>query len=221
MNRPDRAILSRRATLRLTLAAPLAVAGCGGTPVQTVFPPLTYDYLTKLRLDVSAIEIDDSWNAQFGATQIGALSPVRPAAALRQMAQDRLVAAGESGRAIFKIQDATISQIRSRLQASFAVQLSLSTTDGTRSGYAEARVVRSSTLLDDDAPALRAALYQITKATMDDMNVELEFQVRRSLRDHLVADDTVGTAPPPPPVQQQDLGPRPPRLILTPPSSGS
>jgi hypothetical protein len=39
---------------------------------------------------------------------------------------------------------------------------------------------------------------------MEDMNVEFEYQVRRSLRDWL---QEPTTAPPPPPVERQPLGP--------------
>ena len=53
-----------------------------------------------------------------------------------------------------------------------------------------------------DAADLPAALYDMTRAMMDDMNVELEFQIRRSLRDWL-QDPTA--APPPAPVEQQEL----------------
>jgi hypothetical protein len=49
---------------------------------------------------------------------------------------------------------------------------------------------------------LRSALYDMTKQMLDDMNVELEFQIRRSLRDNL---QSTTTAPAPPPVEQQDL----------------
>ena len=46
-----------------------------------------------------------------------------------------------------------------------------------------------------------AAWYDLTKQMLDDMNVELEFQIRRSLKDYL---QTTGTAPTPAPVQKQD-----------------
>ena len=52
----------------------------------------------------------------------------------------------------------------------------------------------------DDTP-LDAVLYQITKTLMDTMNVEFEYQVRRSLRDWLIA----APAPAPAPVEQQPL----------------
>lgn len=200
-----RARLARRAVLVL----PLALGACfgGPPPPPTVFPPLTYDYLTKLRLNVGSIDIDDSWNPPFGPAQLGPYAPVPPAAALRQMAQDRLVPTGTAGHAVFKIEDASIVQNGNRLYASFAVQLTVGTTDGTRSGYAEARVVHNATLTDDDPQALRATLYNLTRATMDDMNVEFEYQVRRSLRDYLQASGVSGTAPPPPPVQTQELPP--------------
>ena len=69
---------------------------------------------------------------------------------------------------------------------------------------------------------LPAALYDMTRAMMDDMNVEFEFQARRALRDWL---QSAEAAPAPAPVQQQDLpsparpGPAPP--MPEPPRTGS
>ena len=49
----------------------------------------------------------------------------------------------------------------------------------------------------------RSVLYDFVGQMMTDMNVEFEFQVKRSLRDWLQL--TATDAPPPPPVQSQDL----------------
>ncbi len=204
--------LSRRFALQLSvLALPALAAACGGrdggAAEPVVVAPLSYDYLTKLRLNVATLDIDDGWRPPYGAAEVSAYSPIPPVTALRQMAQDRIVTAGVSGRATFRIVDASIVRLGDRLQATFAVQLTVATTDGTRSGYAEARVLHTSQFPDDgDRVTLRNALYAITRATMDDMNVEFEFQVRRSLRDTMMTDDPQ-LAPPPVPVQSQDLGP--------------
>jgi hypothetical protein len=49
-------------------------------------------------------------------------------------------------------------------------------------------VTRSSKGDDNDGPA---ALYDLTKAAMADMNVEFEYQVRHSLHDWLVSGNTI------------------------------
>ena len=78
-----------------------------------------------------------------------------------------------------------------------AVELDIYTSANTRAGFAEARVSRTHS---GDVDDLRATLYDMTKDMMDTMNVEFEFQLRRSLRDWLLPDSAV-----PIPVQQQPL----------------
>jgi uncharacterized protein (DUF2336 family) len=86
------------------------------------------------------------------------------------------------------------------MQGVLAVHLDVVTTESVRAGFAEAQVTRTASVPGD----LRQALYDLTRQMLDDMNVEFEFQVRRSLRDWL--QDTT-TAPPPAPVEQQELPP--------------
>ncbi len=181
---------------RSLLLLPIIAAGCADTPpARTSFPPLTYGYLVPLRLNVATVEqapppapgpLDD-------------INPAPPAQALLQMAQDRLSAGGSLGRAVFTIDDATITRTRDGLNGSLAVHLDVLTSEGTRAGFAEARVSRRA---DAIGSTLRAALYDMTAQMMQDMNVEFEFQVRQSLREWL-QDPT--TAPPPPAVEQQPL----------------
>ena len=186
--------LARRALLLL----PILAAGCGDDgPARTGFAPLTFSYLTPLRLNVAAIEeapppppgpLDD-------------INPAPPAQALIRMAQDRLGAGGSLGRAVFVIDDATITRTGSVLNGTLAVHLDVLTSDGTRAGFAEARVSRRAEGVGSDLPA---ALHDMTAQMMQDMNVEFEFQVRQSLREWL---QEATTAPPPPTVEQQPLSP--------------
>ncbi len=118
------------------------------------------------------------------------------------MAADRLVAGGSLGRAVFTVEDASIRRIPGGLEGALAVRLDVLTSDGKRAGFAEARVMRRLQGYENDD--FRGALYDLTRQMMDDMNVEFEFQVRRSLRDWL---QVATTAPVPPPVQQQPLTP--------------
>jgi uncharacterized protein (DUF2267 family) len=89
------------------------------------------------------------------------------------------------------------------------VHLDVMTSDGAKTGYAEARVSRTSTFDNDGPNATRAALNTLVNQMMTDINVEFEFQVRRTLRDYL--EKTAPAAPAPKPIQSEDLAP-PPKL---------
>lgn len=195
--------VSRRFVLVLPLAAAACVTEVDDTP--TVFEPLTFDYLTKLRLSVARVDVDDSWRPGPESRDIGYLSPVAPVAALREMAEQRLLPGGGPGRAVLVIDRASLVLAQGNYVGEFAVHLDVLDDAGARAGFAEARVSRSATAHDDGPARMRAALYQLTRRLMDDMNVELEFQIRRSLKDLLQT--TASTAPVPERVDTQDLAP--------------
>jgi hypothetical protein len=138
------------------------------------------------------------------SAELSGQSPEPPDQALAQMAHDRLVAAGNSGTAVFTIDQASITgQPGGPLDGHLSVHLDVLTGSGGHAGYAEAHVSRQFVPgTDKDNGGLRAELYDLTRQMMQDMNVELEFQVRRSLRDWLV--DASG-APVAGSVEQQDL----------------
>jgi len=191
------------------VAAALLLAGCGEDAAQS--PPVayeqpTYGYLTKLHLNVAQVDIDDSWQPAVGPglpRHVESLSPVAPVEALRRMAQDRIAIGGSSGRARFVIEDASIVAGPDRLDGSLAVRLNIATSDGAPAGFAEARVIRSMTL-GGATDGGRATAYALVTQMMADMNVEFEFQAKRSLHDYLQATDPVAA---PAPVQSQDLPP--------------
>ena len=192
--------MSRRPALCLALLLPLALVACSSetSPPIAEFAPLQYDYLTPLRLNVASIETDDRYVPAPGGP--ASMSPVSPVQALEQMAHDRLRADGNSGKAVFVIEDASIIPVAGGLSGSMAVRLDVLTGDGHRGGYAEARVSQIYAGPDPEQPAV---VYRLIRQMMDRMNVEFEYQVKRTLRDWL---QQTGTAPPPAPVEQQSLG---------------
>ena len=177
---------------RWLLLAPLAVAACAEDEPARSFAPLRYDYLTPLRLGVGAVEIGDAPPPG----PLDGVNPSPPGPALRQMAQDRLAAGGSAGRAVFTIDAAQIARGGGALEGVMAVHLEVFGADGVRAGVAEARVSRRSTGMG------RGALYDMTRQMLADMNVEFEFQLRRTLGAWL---QDVSTAPAPAAVEKQDL----------------
>jgi hypothetical protein len=128
--------------------------------------------------------------------------PVAPIDALKAMANDRLQAFGTANKAIFAILDASITRENDTVTGSFAVSLAILDDSGAQTGFAEARVQsRHSGRIKD----LRPVLYDMTKSMMNDMNIEFEYQIRRSLKAWLTS-----TVAPDTPVEQAPLE-QPPR----------
>jgi hypothetical protein len=203
----------KQALAVLAILSPLA--GCGEEePVAApqTFAPLHYDYLTKLRLNVGSIDVEDH-SVPLGANDIASQSPVTLAQAAVQMAHDRLFAAGLIGHADLSVDQASIMRgPNGVLDGLLSLHLAVFDGAGVQTGYAQARVTREYVPGSDPAD-LRSVLYTMTKQMLDDMNVELEFQIRRSLRSIIATG-----APVPAPVTQAPLD-APPGTPLPPPSA--
>ena len=191
-------MIARRSMLLL----PLIAVACSDDDVPRSFSAPNYSYLTPIRLNVANVEVDDR-SAAPGSGSVEGISPLRPSDALKQMANDRLVAAGSAGRAVFSIDQASLRRVGGGIEGLMAVHLDVfAGPGGERAGFAEARVARQRTSTDTSEDS-RAVLYDFTTQMMNDMNVEFEFQVKRALRDWLQS--TAGNAPAPAPIQAQDL----------------
>ena len=78
-------MLTRRASLLL----PLMLGACGGDEAATSFPPLRYDYLAPLRLNVAAIQVEQRFVPSGVAPDVTQFAPV-PAAGARQRRPGRV-----------------------------------------------------------------------------------------------------------------------------------
>ena len=189
------------------VGACLLLAACGGADrTEASFAQPDYSYLPKLRLNVGTIAVEDHVAPAADPNELSQDAPVPPAQALRQMAGDRLLAAGTSGAGVFTIDQASITGTGGgALDGHLSAHLDILTANGGHAGYAEAHVSRQFVPGGGTSDGgTRAQLYQLTTQMMQDMNVELEYQVRRSLRDWLV--DASG-APIAGSVEQQTLAP--------------
>lgn len=188
--------MTRGLTRRASLLLPLVLAACGGEPRED-FPTLRFNYLPPFRLNVATIQIDQRFVPSGVPPDVSQLDPEPPIDALRQMAQDRLVAVGTVDTAVFSITNASLTREDDVITGQMTVELSIIAPDGQRLGFAQAQVARQHTGRVDD---LRGTLYDMTKAMMDSMNVEFQYQLQRNLSQWLVT-----TAAVPPPVQAQPL----------------
>ncbi len=198
-------VMTRRAALRaVAVGAPLlALAACAEEPPPAPMPPLHYEYLTPLRLNVASIEIENRYIPGPQSAQLSAEDPAPLVPTLSRLATDRLHAFGASGRAVFVIEDASLRRDPGgRYSGSVAVTVQIIPAGATGpTAYAAARAVRAITTDSNDEPRI---LYTLTSQLMDSLNVELEYQVRHALGAWLI---TAPGAPQPPPVEQAPLPP--------------
>jgi len=196
------------------LLLPLLAAACAGGDAQpTLQPPPGYGHLTPLRLNVLDIEvIEPGAGLNFRTDQPAPLSPLGQAV---RMGRERLVPVGTTGRARFLVDNATLTREvaqagglftpqTERLTAVIQVRVEVLSNDGRRVGFAEAQARRTATVVDDGPASQQRNADQIVRQTMDDLNVEFEFQLRRNLRDWLMSETPA--APLPEPLQQENLG---------------
>ena len=191
-------------TRRSFLLLPLIIAQCGSEPERS-FEPLSYNYLPPIQLNVAAISIERRFIPAGVSPDVSNQDPMPPIEALTSMANGRLRAFGTTNKAVFAILDASLTRDRDVVSGSMAVSLAILDDSGAQLGFAEARVQSRST---DRGSDLRPVLYDITKAMMDGINVEFEYQVRRNLKDYLTR-----AVAPDAPVEQSpldQLSPKPP-----------
>jgi hypothetical protein len=186
----------------LVLFLPLLLSACSSSapPIQTAFRPFDFGYLPVLDLNVATVQIVDQFVPSGVPPDVTNAAPISPIEALRLMAQQRLRAAGSAGRAEFDINNAGLVRDGDTVSGTLSVSLNVYTSTNVRAGFAQATVTRQIVGFGED---LRGALYALTQQLMQAMNIEFEYQVRRSLGDWLL------TPGGPQPVSQAPLTPPP------------
>lgn len=177
---------------RLLLLLPALAACAGRTEAPFNAAPPRYDFLTPLRFDAASVEHTPAPPGE--ASRTDAPAPLNPAALAAQMGRERVFAAGTEGTVRFVVERAVLLRSRTgeaglfaggteRLTCEIAVRVELVDATGSRQGFARAEVRR----VANGATGSAGLAERSVRQAMDDLNVELEFQVRRALRDRLVA----------------------------------
>jgi hypothetical protein len=173
-----------QATPWLAAAIAASLAGCSSPPPPLqVFPPLDYTYLPPIVLTVSGITVQNSYVPDPAAANLIGQDPAPPATTVIAMAQHRLVANGTPGTATFTLETASIEPVGNSYVGSISVRLDVASADGRKTGFTEASVAVTQTAPDPDATQnqVQAVLYGMTKQLMDQLNVQLQYQIQHDM----------------------------------------
>jgi hypothetical protein len=166
----------------------LALVSCDTPPKRQSFPEITFQHLQPFRLDVANVRIVDAYQPDPGA-DIGSQFPEAPDAVARQWAEDRLIAVGQQGEAIYTILLAKATQTPLRRSQGMsamthkdqsdrydlAITVNLEVRSGGKSGALTAQAARSQTVIEDMTLNQReAVLFNLLDVTMKDVNAQME-----------------------------------------------
>ena len=110
-------------------------------------------------------------------------TPADPIAAVRQIGEDRVKALGNTNRAVFAVVDATLTQRGDVVRGALEATLELYSDANVSQGYVQARAERKHT---GDVDDLRGTLYDMVATMKDDLNLELEHQIRSKMKSWLI-----------------------------------
>lgn len=189
----------------LLLVSPMiGLTACSHDEPKT-FAPLTYDYLTPIFFNVGQIDVQNVTENQKYPRDVTNLSPILPAVALQNMANTRFQARGSSGKAVFVINRASLQeQGHNGIYGQMDATLDIYNNNNKKVASVQSSVNHTYDIdSSKGAASSKANLYEATQKLMQDMNVELEFQIRKHLSNWIV--DATGT-PISGGVQTEDLG---------------
>lgn len=184
---------------RLLALAGLALAvlaGCTSPPPRPTFADLRFTDEPPLRLDVAAVEVRDEYQAPFKAPNVDHLFPVAPGKAAENWAHDRLKAAGKTRRAVFVLQNASVTETElpkktegltgalttepaERYDLTLQAMLEIVDDRGLPLRTVNVTTTRSQSVLEGITPNQRdQTWYDMTKAAMADFDKQMESEVR-------------------------------------------
>ena len=197
--------MTRFATMKKLIAASLGLAmlaACETAPLPSGFPQLSYAHLQPIELNVAEVKIISEYRSTGVAPNVEHLFPVKPRDAAERWSRERLKPAGQSGIARVTIRRASVvevplarsSGLRGVLTTDQAerydgvIEIAIAILDGTgrQVGAVVSRAQRSKSVPEDISLYDREKIwFDMVEAMMNDINVSLETQIKRHLRDSL------------------------------------
>lgn len=170
------------------LVTALFLAGCSHSHSPETFPKPDYSYLPSLYFNVEYLHTLNQ--APVTERNLAEQSPSPPASTLTLMAQQRLKTTGSTGTASFAITQATITkQAHDIFAGTFSIKLTVDDPTQQHHGQITATVHQQRSF--SSRLSQQQNLYTLNQSMMDDMNVEIEYQIRKHLSDWLT--DATGT----------------------------
>ena len=182
----------------------LGLAGCTTTPLETGLRPISYAAKGALRFAVARVDVVTSYAPPMRRPNIDHEVPFGPLETMQRWGRERLAAAGGGGRVLrFTVVDAAMTEAElprdTGMRANFTTQqdkryeLTLAAALEVREepgnlvvASGEARATRFRTVAEGIPIAEREAVWHaLVRQTMDDLDAELERQVRAHLAPHL------------------------------------
>ena len=172
--------------LWLTIAG-FAVAACELAVPEDQYPPLTYQDLPPIKLDVASVEIETAYQPSSEPPHVELLFPVRPDEAAANWGRDRLVAAGQSGRLRYIVREASATEQAletktgvtgafttdqsERYKAILGLEMEILDDQGQIIGTVRVNSSRSITMPEDSSIRDREKVwYTLTQKLMNDAN---------------------------------------------------
>jgi hypothetical protein len=194
--------VTRRRVMALGLAglAASSLAACSDSPSRQRLPELTYGHLGTFRLDVARIDIVNQYRSPLTAPHVDHVMPIPPERTLERWARDRLAATGAAGAiARYTIEDAKMIETElkrtqgvrgafttdqaQRYDLSMAASLEILDDRGLiRQAYASAAATRFRTVPEGISINEREKVwFDLVEASMNDINAELDRQIRANM----------------------------------------
>jgi hypothetical protein len=185
------------------VAAAAMAPACNVPPPQDQWPEITYRHQPPIRFDVAEVVIERAYTPPLKKPNVDHLMPDPPVVLATKWAQDRLVAAGDANRLVFRIVDAsvvetelhsdsslsdmfTVSQSE-RYDAHLAVQVALVEDGGFTRSLVKAEAERSVTVPEDASLHERESIwFKLGETVMNDLSSELEKSLHQYMADDIV-----------------------------------
>jgi hypothetical protein len=181
--------------LLIVVVAAAAMAACESPPPRPSFADIHFTEAPAIRLAVGGVDLRNDYKASFQPPSVDHLFPIPPAHALENWAHDRLVPAGGSARALFVIEDASVTEVElkkkeegvkgaftteaaQRYDATVRATLRIVDERGSPVRTVTVKALRSQSVLAGITPNEREQTwYDMTKALMADFDKQMSAEI--------------------------------------------
>lgn len=178
----------------------LLVAACETQVEGRNFAQISFSHLSPIKLNVAKIDVKEPAVQSTGSGNIEHELPVSLRGAARRWARERLQAVGQTGSAVFTVEEADFREERlkktkgikgifttdqvERYRAALTISVSISEPSG--SATARAKGTRSQTVPEDASLADREKVwFSMTEKLVKAVDAEMEKRIRRNLRTYI------------------------------------